>query len=150
LFLISVSFPLISIEQKGFESSTTLIQSSLALYAQDMEVLAIVIFFTTVLSPAIVILSSLYILVSFALNRIFPGLKWVLIGFRYIPFWGMMDVFMLGILVTMVKLIALANVELGLAFYSFTLLSVAFAYAAMKIDVHMLWEHYSRLKHASH
>jgi len=150
LFLISISFPLMSIEQSGFQSSTTLIHSSLALYDQRMEVLAFVIFFTTILSPAIVILSSLYVLLSFHFNRVLPGLKWVLVGFKYIPVWGMMDVFMLGILVTMVKLIDLANLELGLAFYSFTLLSVTFGYAAFKIDAHVLWERYSRLVNASH
>jgi len=54
--------------------------------------------------------------------------------------WGMMDVFFLGILVSLVKLVALADIALNTGFYAFLLLIVAYAAAMSSLDMHTLWE----------
>jgi paraquat-inducible protein A len=62
----------------------------------------------------------------------------VLIG-RLLP-WGMMDVFLLGILVSMVKLVALASVIVGIGFYAFVLAVILYAATIASLEPHTLWE----------
>jgi paraquat-inducible protein A len=55
--------------------------------------------------------------------------------------WGMVEVFMLGVLVALVKLAHIATVEPGLALWSFGSLIVVFAAAAASFDADLAWAH---------
>jgi paraquat-inducible protein A len=52
----------------------------------------------------------------------------------------MMDVFLLGILVSMVKLAALASIIVGIGFYAFVLGVVLYAATIASLEPHTLWE----------
>jgi paraquat-inducible protein A len=54
--------------------------------------------------------------------------------------WGMMEVFMLGILVAVVKLVDMAQIIPGLALWSFALLIFMLAGAAAALDPEIVWE----------
>jgi paraquat-inducible protein A len=51
-----------------------------------------------------------------------------------------MDVFFLGILVALVKMVALADVVLGTGFYAFMLLIFLYAASISSLEPHLLWE----------
>ena len=55
--------------------------------------------------------------------------------------WGMMEVFMLGILVSVVKLVKMATIIPGVALFTF--LALIFVQAAMTVtlDNHLIWQH---------
>lgn len=52
----------------------------------------------------------------------------------------MLDVFLLGVLVGLVKLVALADVLLGLGFYALLAFIFAYAAASATLDPHVFWE----------
>jgi paraquat-inducible protein A len=52
----------------------------------------------------------------------------------------MMEVFMLGILVSVVKLAGMATIVPGLALWAFGLLIFVLAAAAAALDPHLVWE----------
>jgi paraquat-inducible protein A len=52
----------------------------------------------------------------------------------------MMEVFMIGILVSMVKLAKMAKVIPGIAIYSFALLIFVLAAAVASLDPHLVWD----------
>jgi paraquat-inducible protein A len=52
----------------------------------------------------------------------------------------MMDVFLLGILVSLVKLVGLAEVEIHMGFYAFFLVVVLYAATIASLEPHTLWE----------
>ena len=52
----------------------------------------------------------------------------------------MMDVFLLGILVSLVKLVGLADVVIDMGFYAFFLLVVLYAATIASLEPHTLWE----------
>jgi paraquat-inducible protein A len=65
-----------------------------------------------------------------------PILVWIS---RLLP-WGMMDVFMLGILVSIVKLVSLADVVIGTGFYAFAVLVILYTATIASLEPHTLWE----------
>ena len=54
--------------------------------------------------------------------------------------WSMMEVFMLGILVSVVKLAKMASVVPGVSVYAFAALIFALAAAMSSLDPHQVWE----------
>ena len=58
---------------------------------------------------------------------------------RRIQPWSMMEVFLLGILVSVVKLAEMADIVPGLALYSFAVLIVVLAGANASLDTRVLW-----------
>ena len=53
--------------------------------------------------------------------------------------WGMVEVFMLGILVAFVKLAKMANLIPGIALYAFLALIFVLAASAAALDPHIVW-----------
>ena len=54
--------------------------------------------------------------------------------------WGMMEVFMLGILVSVVKLVKMFKVIPGISLWAFTVLIFVLAALATSFDFHQAWE----------
>jgi len=54
--------------------------------------------------------------------------------------WSMMEVFLIGILVAIVKLVGMAQIIPGLALWSFALLIVVLAASAANLDSRVVWD----------
>jgi paraquat-inducible protein A len=118
LFAVANAFPLITLELQGSRSTTGLFGAAHALYMQDMFWLAALVFTTTILVPAIEIVSMMYLLVPLRLGVRLPGTVWVLRFVQSVRPWGMVEVFMLGVLVSVVKLASFATIHAGVAMWS--------------------------------
>jgi paraquat-inducible protein A len=140
LIIVANTFPFLALEEEGLVQETTLITGVEELYREGRPELAMLVFLTSILLPFVHITGLLYLLVPLKLNR----LPWKLpLAFRFlgtIQPWGMMEVFMLGILVSMVKLGKMATIVPGIALYSFVVLIFVLAAANASLDAHMVWE----------
>lgn len=139
LYVIANAFPIVGLNAQGHQSSTTLIGTVYALHQDGMDSVAALVFATAILMPGIYIGGLLYILVPLRLGRVPRELPAV---FRLVDvgrLWGMVEVFMLGILVTLTKLAALASVEPGFALWSFAALMFLVIAAAASFDSRALW-----------
>ena len=139
LFIVANVFPFLALKNQGLVQETTLITGILELYKQDMRGLAVLVFLTTILVPLIQLAGMLYVLVPLRFNRVPLKLALVFRFIRSLQPWGMMEVFMLGILVSMVKLAKMADIVPGLALYSFAVLIFVLAGAATSLDPRVVW-----------
>ena len=102
--------------------------------------LAGVIGFTSILAPLLHILGLLYVLVPLKWNR----LSWRFVSmFRAVELlrpWVMLEVYLLGVLIAILKLSELATIELGVAFYAFIGLMLLTTMAAASLDADLIWE----------
>ena len=117
----------------------TLIGASAALYNAGMGELAVVVLITSLLGPALIISSSLYVLIGVRSGRILPGMRTMLSWIGHLEPWGMLDVFMLGVLVSFVKLAGMATIHIGISLYAFIGLIFVAAAAAAAFEPHLLW-----------
>ncbi|MDB5986206.1 MAG: Paraquat-inducible protein [Nevskia sp.] len=139
VFLLANTFPLVSMEVQGEIQSTTLPQAVVALYKHHSVPLAVLVFVTTMLAPAIEIASIVYLLTSL---RIGVGRGHFALVFRFVQSirrWGMIDVLMLGVLVSLVKLAALAEVVPGIALWAYCVLLVLMVAMAASFNTHDVW-----------
>lgn len=140
LFVVANAFPFLGFKLQAQVHETILITGVRELYHQGMWILATVVLLTTIVIPAAQMLGLLYVLVPLRLNRIPWKLREV---FRFIlslrP-WAMLEVFMLGILVSIVKLAKMATIVPGIAAFAFMALIFILAASLAVLDPHAVWE----------
>ena len=139
LMIVANAFPIVGLEAQGNRTTTTLFGSVRTLYDQDMRSVAALVFVTTILMPALDVGAMLYMLLPLRLGWVPKGLPAMFRLIHTVRPWGMVEVFMLGTLVSLAKLTHLAHVVPGVALWSFGLLMVLVAAAAASFDPHELW-----------
>jgi paraquat-inducible protein A len=139
LFVVANSFPFLSFQLQGQTTETTLFTGVKDLYLQGMWELSLVVFFTSILAPGIQLALLLIVLLPVKMGRLprgFPTLfRWV----ATLTPWGMMDVFMLGILVSVVKLADMATIVPGTSLFAFGVLIFVLAAAQNNLDPDIVW-----------
>jgi len=144
LYAVAVSFPFLAINVQGIVRQTGLVTGMKVLYQQGMSGLALVVILTCILLPLMEMLGLLYILVPLKLGRKAPGAVHLFHWVRHLSPWGMMEIFMLGILVSMVKLVKMATIVPGSALWAFIVLIFVLAGSSASLDAHLVWEKLDR------
>ena len=140
LFIVANTLPFLAMKSKGLVRETTLITGVKGLYLQGMEALALLVFLTIILVPLVHIAGMLYVLVPLKVNRVPRNLALVFRFIRSLQPWAMMEVFMIGILVSMVKLGKMATIVPGLALFSFVVMIFVLAGSAASLDPRIVWD----------
>ena len=145
LLVLSNLYPLVALEVNGSRRDTTLIGAALALLGQGYASIAALVFLTTVLVPLFQIVSVLYLLWPLhsqrrdARKRRVPAQNEVIRSLTLLRPWAMSEVFMLGALVALVKLSALAEVIPGIALFSYGALMLALSALTSTTSTEQLW-----------
>ena len=140
LFGLANSFPFLAFKLEAQVRQTTLLTGITELYSQGMPELAVIVLLTTVLVPFGQMLCMLYVLLPLKFNIIPSGLPRIFRLVRHLQPWSMMEVFMLGILVSVVKLAKMAKIVPGIALFSFLALIFVLAAMTASLDSHLIWE----------
>jgi paraquat-inducible protein A len=140
LFMLANSFPFLGLKIGAQFRETNLITGIYELYVQGMQVIAILVLITTVLVPFTQMVCLFYILLPLKFGRLPKGLPWILRFLQQIQPWGMMEVFMVGILVSVVKLAKMAKIIPGISLYSFLALIFVLSAMTVSLDTHLIWQ----------
>jgi len=136
---IANAYPFLGFELQGDLVQTTLMGGIELLYKNDKFAIAAVVFITAVLAPLLQLAAGLYVFLPLFLNRRPRELSKVFRWIQRLQPWAMIEVFMLGILVSMVKLSQMATIVPGVALWAFALLIVVLAASAAVMDPAEVW-----------
>lgn len=139
-FALANSFPFLAFKLEAQVRETTLLTGIEELYTQGMPELSIIVLLTTVLVPLAQMTCMIYILLPLKFKRVPIGLPSVFRFVRRLEPWSMMEVFMVGILVSVVKLSKMAKIVPGVALFSFLALIFVLAAMTASLDSHLIWE----------
>lgn len=140
LFFVANTFPFLAFKIEAQIRETTLLTGIVTLYGQGLTEVAVVVMLTTVLFPFLQLLGMLYILLPLSVNRQAPMTMRVFRWVRTLAPWSMMEVFLLGILVSYVKLAKMAKIVPGIAVFAFLALILVMAASATALDPHIVWD----------
>jgi paraquat-inducible protein A len=146
LFVIANSFPIVGLQLDGQVIQTTLFNTVRTLWDQDMESIAVLVFVTTIAMPALQLSAIAYLVLPLRLGRVPAHFGRVFRVLQTVRPWGMVEVFMLGVLVSLVKLAHLAGVVAGVALWSFAALMLVMAGISAVFDGRGLWARASSLQ----
>jgi len=140
LFVMFNAFPFLTFKKEGLEHQTHVVTGIRQLAGQGMEALAALVAINLIIIPGLSLLAALYVLVPMSRNRRVPGMFRVFRYLRLLQPWHMVEIFMLGVLVSMVKLAKMAQIIPGVAVYSLTAFIFVMAAASAAIDPHEVWD----------
>jgi paraquat-inducible protein A len=138
-FLITNMEPLMTLTVAGRQASTTIAGGALQMWEQGEKITALLIAFFAVIAPALQIGFMLAILLSV---RRPPAPHWVGTLLRWVEItvsWSMVEVLMLGILVSLVKIAGLAKVVPGAGIFAAGGLIVLLAAMSSSFEPREAW-----------
>lgn len=138
VYLIAQCFPIVSLQLEGLGTSVTLLEAIGVLWRERMQVIAVLVFFCAIVFPILDFGALLYIATGLMRGRRVPGFDLVLRIVQNARHWAMIEVFMLGILVTVIKMTSLARVVPHPGIFAFGALTILSA-VAMRYDPRALW-----------
>lgn len=140
-------FPMLGFSSSGRSRGMTLLDSGMALLDSNETVLGILVIGLIVGIPLLLVVVMLMVLLSLQLN-VLTGLLpfWGRI-FYEVRHWNMVEVYVLGVLVSLTKIASMAEIEFGMAFWALIAFSMCFLIALNSVDRIELWR---LIRQASH
>ncbi len=140
LFVLTNYFPFLSFQAAGNSSEANFATSILYLFDEKEWLMGSVILFTIIIAPLARILLNI-ILFGSLYHRFLPPFSTGMIKLlESLQPWGMLDVFLLGILVSIVKLVKMGTIIPGISLWAFMLMVFIIAAAQSIFDPHILWK----------
>lgn len=139
LFLIANAYPIVALEIQANRQEASLYDTVHALWMDGREDVSLLVAFTTLVTPTLEISLLLYLLIPLRFGRTPSETSLVLRFLQRVKPWSMMEVFLLGILVSLVKLEHLAHVEPGIALWAFGALVPILIAAAGAFNPEDIW-----------
>jgi paraquat-inducible protein A len=139
LLVVANAFPFAALEAKGLEQVMTLPQTAVELARGGTAPLVVLVLGPIVVVPALILVTLVALLVPLRRRLSVP---WLVPAGRLLFFlspWSMVEVFVIGVLVSLVKIGAMASVVLGLSFWAYVGFVVCFSASLASIDRLATW-----------
>ena len=140
LYIIANTVPMLGLTAVGREAFTTVVGGAHQLWHDGQQIVAVLVLFAAVISPALQISFLLLILIGCRRER--PPV-WVGLFLRHLDLtrtWSMIEVMLLGVLVALTKIADYATVILGTALFALFALVILLAAIQSCFDPHEVWE----------
>ncbi|WP_415899156.1 PqiA/YebS family transporter subunit [Neptuniibacter sp. QD48_11] len=138
LFL-SLPFPFLAFQSQGREQEVSLAQSGFDLLQLGFPILALLLLCFIILIPALLLSAYLAILIPLKLDH---SRRWMYqvtrLLFTLHP-WGMAEVFLIGVLVSLVKIAGMADIVIGMSFWAYVLFAICLIATITSVDKLQLW-----------
>lgn len=146
MLVLSISFPFMSFSVQGISQEITLLHAAEMLQHFENSLLAFLLLMTVIVLPAgyISVVMYLYYTAS-KLQRVghdnvnLRVIKRLCRGIFRVEAWLMVDVFFIGVLVSLIKIASLADVGLGISFGAFCVYTVLVVKCVSMVDRTWLW-----------
>lgn len=146
LMAFAYFLPFLSLDIQGRIHETTLPGTARVLWESGMGETGVIVFLTILAGPVLLVTGSLYVLLGVKLCRPLPQLRRIMVWIGHVLPWGMLDVFMVGVLVAAVKLADMAELVIGPALYAFAALIVVSTAALSLFEPHVIWARIEQLE----
>jgi paraquat-inducible protein A len=139
LLALANSFPFLELEASGLEKVMTLPRSAVELYRDGYLTIAVLVLGPIVGIPALMLGTIVVLLIPLRRRRPVP---WLVPAGRFLFMlspWSMVEVFVIGVLVSLVKIAAMATVILGVSFWAYVGFAVCFTATLSNLDRLQMW-----------
>ncbi|BAN50589.1 paraquat-inducible protein A [Metapseudomonas resinovorans] len=140
LFVPANFLPIMSLNLLGQNAHDTVWTGVVGLYNSGMEGVAFLVFLCSMVIPLVKLLCQLVVLLCIRTRRA-RGMGVMLYRlYHHLREWGMLEVYLMGILVSIVKLIELAELHLGVGLACFIALLLAQIWLEVTMSPHQVWD----------
>lgn len=143
--IMSLTFPYMSFSVQGISQQITLYQAVDMMNRMDNSLIAILLFLAVILLPAYFLVLSLWfcLLVEWKKRISYSSSRLAFLALKSLSWakpWLMVDVFLIGVLVSLIKIAALADVSMGTSFWAFCIYAMLVVKTISLVDFDWLWD----------
>ena len=140
LLFSALLYPFISFSNQGLSQTISLLDAAKILFNQDNLFVAALIDITIIGLPFVLL--SLFIPLHAGALKVLPKKtsRLLLKTIYYLKPWVMSDIFLIGVLISMIKIMAMAEITFGLSFWAFSGFVICYALTMYYYDSHALWQ----------
>ena len=138
-FLVAANYPLINLDARGLRTSATLYQTAVALASWEMSSVALLVMATTIFMPTVQLVGMLYMLVPLRFGIVPDHVHWAFRLVNWAQPWAMVEVYLLGALVSLVRLTQVAEVTPGLGIFGVGAYVLLLAAAVASFEPRDFW-----------
>lgn len=140
MLLSSLFYPFISFSNQGLTQTITLLDAAKILFNYHTPLLGALLDLCIILLPLFVLIS--HILMHMGLLKALPksySRRILKTTITLVP-WVMSEIFLIGVLISMVKIMAMAQISFGLSFWSFCLFVILYLACLRRVNYPLLWQ----------
>ncbi|MGE6606870.1 PqiA/YebS family transporter subunit [Halomonas sp. NPDC076908] len=137
--VLAISFPFISFSVSGIGNRIELSQTATTLIGFHQPLVAIAVIMTIVVLPAVYLLGVIWLQFGLLRDRPLPYSRDIARTLAHLIPWMMADVFIIGALVSLIKIVGIAQIELGISFWAFCAFAVLLLMTTQSIDADWMW-----------
>jgi len=145
LLLLANMFPFLSLETKGLESEMTLPRAIVDLHEAGFALMGALVIAFIVVIPAVVAVLVTALAIPLALGQNRPWLRPAARLIYTLTTWSMAEGFIIGVIVSLVKIGQMATVIIGVSFWAYAAFSICFTAAVASLDRLEVWDEIERL-----
>jgi len=139
-FILSIILPIIHINIAGYEENLEIFSSFIFLFSKGYIFLSLFVFFSVILFPFICMVTLFMVSLLFVGEYGKKLAKNLLIIITILKDWCFVDIFLIAILVSVIKLLNFAEVDFKSGFIAYILFLGFLVYIIKFLKVESLWE----------
>jgi paraquat-inducible protein A len=141
IFLVLANmYSFLSFSSSGIESVITLRETPGALWANDMPGIALLVAAFIILIPAAILILLVALCIPLNQGLYHAWLRPIAKSVFLAQTWSMVEVFIIGVIVALVKIAAMATVVVGTSFWAYAAFAICFTGAVANLDRYQCWQ----------
>ena len=132
-------YPVLTLELLGQENSSSILDGIVSLWNSQLQVVATLVFISAMLVPFVRLLLLLPVLIAAHTGRFLLYARHWFRTYVQLYEWGMVEIYMLGALVAIIKLADMATVYVGTGLFCYSALMLVEVVISLKLNEHEIW-----------
>ncbi len=137
---LSLSFPFLGFSLQGLGNGIALTETVSSLVVFEQPLVALIIMLTVLVLPLLYLCALCWLCVGIIRGQPLAQSPLIARTLNHVTPWMMADVFVIGTLVSMIKIIGMAEVELGLSFWTLCGYALLLLFTSQSVDRDWLWQ----------
>jgi paraquat-inducible protein A len=139
LYFPAMFLPLMTFQTLGMSETANIIQSIITYYRQEFFFVALMVLVSAVLFPFLKLSLGFTVATLIKVRKFPPLLPRLFRLYIHLEDWAMVEVYLLGIMVTVIKMYQTTDISYGLGFYCFIALVLATMGTTVVLDKKLFW-----------
>lgn len=139
LYLPAMFLPLMTLSSLGIAENASVVDSCIGFYVSGYVLVSFIVFLTAVIVPLLKIFLPFITAVSIKSGRRSRLLRHAFKFHKHLEEWGMVEVYLLGILITLIKMGDVASIDFNLGFFCFIGLVLISMTVTVCLDRQLFW-----------
>jgi len=140
LLMPAILLPIMGVTLAGQYHHASLLDCILVLIDRGFFMIATLVFLFAIAVPVVRLFGAFYVTYSFKFKKLKPSLLYFFRAFHHLDNWAMLNVFMLGIVVSMYKLIDDTELSVNMGLLAFILWLISSTMASAALDPDYIWQ----------